>query len=353
MVRILQIFKHQWLLKLLSLALAVSLWAYVRKNPQWHKEISRPITCINIPQGLAVLRIQPEHINVILESKQAIGEDMLAAIRVVADLSGAQVGEQRVTVEPHGLPHVVDATLNTFLVSVTLDKLVSDQRPVRVESRGLPAEGYGARSPDVRPNQVTITGASSLVRSVDKVVAVVDISGYSATAEVEVEIEARDERNVAISGLRIEPARVQVTVPITQLAVRSVLVKPDLSDPAPGYQISSVQASPNTVAITGNANKVNAVEYLGTKRIDISQLRGKQTFTVDIDLPAGIRSMGVGAVTVTVTVEELPGPPPEAAAEESVQPEPGVAEEKPAETQPEPSEPVPPEEAPTSAPSAQ
>ncbi len=342
--------KHQWLLKLLSLALAVSLWAYVRKNPQWHKEILRPITCINIPQGLAVLRIQPEHINVILESKQAIGEDMLAAIRVVADLSGAKIGEQRVTVEPRGLPHVVDATLDTFLVSVTLDKLVSDQRPVRVESRGLPAEGYGARSPDVRPNQVTITGASSLVRSVDKVVAVVDISGYSATAEVEVEVEARDERNIAISGLRIEPARVQVTVPITQVAVRSVLVKPDLSDPAPGYQISSVQASPNTVAITGDADKVKAVEYLGTKRIDISQLRGKQTFTVDIDLPAGIRSMGVGAVSVTVTVEKLPGPPPETAAEESAQP--GVAKEKPAETQPEPPEPVPPEDASPSARSA-
>lgn len=339
MSRIIELFKHQWPIKLLSLILAISFWAYVRENPPVRKQMQLPVTFINRPQGLVVLSTRPEEVEVTVQSRgRSISGSDLGNIRLVADLAGAQIGQQQVPIEAQGVPDHVEVILHKQIVMVTLDKLVSDERPVIVELRGLPAEGYRAQSARVRPNQVTVRGASSRVRSVERVVAVTDISGYSATAQVQCTVEARDERNVVIGDLRIEPDQVQVTVPITKLATQTVLITPNLSDPPVGYQVTSVQTSPNTVAITGDADKVKALEYLSTEHIDISDRRDQHTFTVNIDFPPGIKSMGVDAVNVTVTVERLPPPPEETAPEEA--PSPG--EEPSLEPEAEEAEPAPP-----------
>lgn len=357
MSRIIERLKNQWLLKLLSLALAISLWAYVRENPSISKQIDVPVATINTPRGLVVLSKQPDEIEVTVQSQRgSLSESVLDTIRLVADLSGTHVGQQQVPVELHGVLGDVEAIPHKRLVMVTLDKLDSKQRPVIVELRGIPAEGYSAQAPQVQPNEVTVRGPSSLVRSVARVVAVADISGYSATAQLQASVEARDERNVAISGLHVQPAQVQVTISMTKLVTRTVLVKPLFSAPPAGYQISSVQASPTTVPIAGDADKVKRVEYLSTERIDISRLRGKRTVTVHIDFPDGIESMGVGAVSITVVMQKLPSPP-EGAEGEVTPEEPSTPEEEPAVLQPgeEDSEPAPttPSEADSSGPASE
>ena len=333
MSRIIERLKHQWVLKLLSVALAISLWAYVhvRESSPVRKEIQAPVACINIPQDLVVLSTQPDEIGVTLQSQRgSLTDSVLRNIRLVADLSGAQIGQQRVPVELYGVPSDVTPILYERLVTVTLDERVRARRPVIVEVLGIPAEGYSAQSAQVQPDEVTISGPSGVVRAVERVVAVADVSGYSATAELQVTVEARDERNVVVSGVQFQPTQVTVIVPVTKLTTRTVLVKPNLSEPPPGYQITTAQTSPNTVAIAGNADVVEQIEYLSTTRINISELRGKQTFTVDIGFPQGITSMGVGAVSVTVTVKELPAPPEEPEEEATTPEKPIPAGEGPA-----------------------
>ncbi len=342
MSRIIVILKYQWPLKVLSVVLAVSLWAYVRENPPIRKQLRMPVTFINRPHNLVVLSTQPEEFEVTVQSqRRSISESGLSNISLVADLSSAHVGQQQVMVEAQGVPDGVEVIFYKRTVTVTLDKLVSDERPVIAELRGLPAEGYRAQAAQVRPNLVTVSGASSRVRSVERVVAVADISGYSATAQLQSPVEARDERNVVIGDLAVQPDKVQVTVPITKLTTQTVLIKPNLSNPPAGYQVTSAQTSPNTVAITGDADKLTRLEYLSTERIDISHLRRQQTFTVNIDFPEGIESMGVGAVSVTVTVQRLPTP-------EETEPEtgpgepPGTGEEPGPQPETEETEPAPP-----------
>ena len=343
---------HQWPLKLLALALAVFFWAYVRENPRTQERLHMQVVPINTPEELAVLKVQPEAIWVRAKSRRlSISEAELRAIELVADLTGAGLGEQLVPITIEGRPGDIEIIPEDSVVRVTLDKLISQPRPVLVETTGVVAEGYRDESPQVQPDQVVIRGAASQMGEVARLVAVVDISNATATVQRQTPVQVRDEENVRIGGLTIEPAQVQVTIPVSAVATWSVTITANLSDPPPGYQIDSVRLDPKMLTITGVPSRAREVEHLSTERIDISNLRDTQTFTADLEFPAGVRSMGIAAVSVTVAVKELPSPPEES--EPGVTPEEGPpTEERPAprpgegETRPTP--PAPSAEAPSS-----
>jgi len=317
--------KNEWPLKLISLLLATVLWGFVVTQQLVHTDQALPIEVVNAPSGLVATVIQPPKINVKFEGrKQAMDKAKLTQTRLVADLSGQVLGEHSVILEIHSVPPGIRASVERQVVRITLDAKSSIQRSVTVETVGKQAQGFRLEASHVRPETVTIEGASSELRNVARAVAVVDISGLTNTVQKEVAVELRDERNVLISGLRIQPAQVQVTVPIRSMATKTVPITPQLSDPPAGYNVFSVQTSPSTVTITGEASAVENVEYIRTVEIGISDLRGRGTFTPTLIFPQGVESVGVGAATVKVTTQQVT--PPEASEKEPAETGEGPAE---------------------------
>ena len=320
--------KNEWPLKVISILLAIVLWGFVVTQQLVHTDKTLPIEAINPPAELVATVIQPPTIKVEFEGRQeAMDKAKLTQTRVVADLSGRVLGENSVVLEIRGVPPGIRASVERKVVRVTLDATRSIQRSVTVETIGKQAQGFRREAPRVQPETVTIEGASSGLRDVARAVAVVDISGLTNTVQKEVAVELRDERNVPIGGLRIQPAQVQVTVAISSVATKTVPIAPELGDPPAGYKVSSVQTSPSTVTITGEESVVEDVEYVRTVEIGIGDLRGRGTFTPTLVFPEGIESVGVGAATVTVTTQQAALPE--------------ASEEEPAETGEGPTEPGP------------
>ena len=334
--------KNEWPLKVISILLAIVLWGFVVTQQLVHTDKTLPIEAVNAPSGLVATVIQPPTINVKFEGRQqAMDKAKLTQTRVVADLSGRVLGENSVVLEIRSVPPGIRASVERQVARVTLDARSSIQRSVTVETIGKQAQGFRLQTPHAQPQTVTIEGASSELRTVARAVAVVDISGLTNTVQKEVAVELRDERNVLISGPQIQPAQVQVTVPIRSVATKTVPITPQLSDPPTGYTVSSVQTSPSTVTITGEESAVEDVEYIRTVEISIGDLRGRGTFTPTLVFPEGIESVGVGAATVTVTTQQaaLPEASEEPAAEPGegpTEPEPGLSPDS--EETPEPAE---------------
>ncbi len=323
--------KNEWPLKLIAILLAIVLWAFVVTQELVHTDKTLPIEAVNAPSGLVATVIEPPKINVKFEGRQqAMDKAKLTQTRVVADLSGRVLGEHSVILEIRSVPPGIRARVERPVVRVTLDAKSSIQRSVTVETIGKQAQGFRLEAPRVQPETVTIEGASSELRVVARAVALVDISGLTNTVQENVTVELRDERNVLISGLRTQPAQVQVTVPIRSVATKTVPIRPELSNPPAGYRVSSVQTSPSTVTITGEESAVEDVEYIRTVEISIGDLSGRGTFTPTLVFPEGIESVGVGAATVTVTTQQaaLPEAPEEPAAETGegpAEPAPGLS----------------------------
>ncbi len=318
--RIARAITNEWPLKILSLALALALWGYfiTEKNPLTQEQRTVAVEAVNTPAGLITTSIQPREVQVTFQGRRrAVVAADLNEVRIIADLSSLssqQLGETPpIALETQGLPAGVEAILSPGVARITLDQKDTIERTVTVETLGKQAEGFRLGTPRVNPTQVSIQGASSALRDVAQVVAVVDVAGFNSTVEKNIPVQLRDERSVKIAGLRTTPATVKVIVPITKVATKTVPITPRLSEPPAGYKVVSVQTSPSTVTITGVESTIAGIEYISTVRISIENLRGAGTYTPSLVFPQGVKSVGVGAATVKVATEHvtLPEPSPE------------------------------------------
>ncbi len=307
--RLLRRITHQWPAKLASVAVAVVLWVYVlnQQDPVTTREIVVNIEPQNIPEGMELLTVDPPQIRLILRGRRSMLERAEDDIRARVDLSKATVGGQEVSVRVVARPPGVEIVrMSRTKVRVVLDTSVAAKRPVIVETRGLPAEGYRALAPSCEPATVTVRGPASLVERVARVVATIDISGVSTTVSQQVKVEPRDEAGLAVSNVRVEPDRVQVVVPLRRVNVKVVPVWPSLTPPAPGYRVSSVAVRPAAVVLSGAPAVLSKIRYISTDTIDIGGLRRGATFSVRLRVPNAVTVVGAASAQVRVTVEPLP-----------------------------------------------
>jgi hypothetical protein len=125
------------------------------------------------------------------------------------------------------------------------------------------------------------------------------------------EVEARNHRDVVVSGVSFSPSRVTVTVSVSQVNVRSVPVRPIIGQPPSGYAVTSVSTSPLVVTITGDGG-LQQVESVATTEVDISGLRGTKTYPVPLNVPGTLSVIGPASVQVTVTTQPASGGGPAA-----------------------------------------
>ncbi|MGD9498071.1 MAG: YbbR-like domain-containing protein [Armatimonadota bacterium] len=345
---VLDAIRDNWPAKLLSLVVAVVLWFYVlgAEDPQKTQALTVPVTTVNVPEDLEVIAVTPESVELRVRGREsALRQLQERRIRVVADLSNGRVGKNEVPLQVSGVPLGINV-VPTYQSSATveLDKVVERIRPVQIERQGEPARGFVIDQIVAEPAEVLVIGATSRVREVSRVLAVVDVSGLNRDEQFEVELVARDRRNLAASGVRFEPPRVTVRVKVRQVNVRTVPVRPVLGEPPAGWRVVGVTTNPPVVTVTGEAGLADLTS-VATAPVDISGLRGAKTYSVSLNVPTGLAVLGAASVEVTVRTQSTSGaapggppqPPrggaaptgPEEGAEEDIGPESGNQQEGP------------------------
>ncbi len=297
--------KHELPLKLISLLMAIALWGYVlaHENPTMVSRRVFPVQVVNVGPGLCHTGSVPSEIQLVLRGRRSVlNSKAIENIQLKADMTGQAMGTIEVAVSVQNLPRGVEVMGTPGLVRVTLDKVLSADRPVVLNVVGTVAEGYVADTSNPSPETVKVTGPGAVLGRVAKVVAEIDISGLNTPREFYPAVQARDERDMPVSGVELEPKSVKVVVKVSHSPVRALAVWPSLTSPPEGYTLRSVDVSPLTVVVTGQARRLERLAYAATEQIDISDLRGTRQFTVSLDLPEGVRAIDVSSVTVTATV---------------------------------------------------
>jgi YbbR domain-containing protein len=319
---------ENWPLKLLSLIVATFLWMHVlsTEDPEDTQAITVQVVPVNEPEGLKTIGLTPETVELRLRGREsALAQAQIDRIRMEANLRGADVGENEVPLRIAGVPYTLRVRQGyPTTARAELDKIIERERPVDDIIRGEPARGFVIEEVAVKPPEVTVRGATSVVREVARAVVVVDVSGINQSASFDVEVEARNNRNLPVSGVTFEPTTVSVTVNVRQLNVRYVPVRPVLGNPPAGYRVVAVSTEPEIVTITSEGDLSDA-RAVPTLAVDISGLRGSKQYSVSLNVPPDVRVEGPAAVQVTVTTRRIGGgeEPPEPTAPD----EQGAAEE--------------------------
>jgi YbbR domain-containing protein len=283
-------------LALLSLVAAIALWIAVTdaENPNRIAVFSGGIEVrpVNVPDGLAVASIREP----IVSLRIAADEDTFRRLttsnfRAEVDLSGVRTTtDQFVVASVVGEDDVEIIEVSPAFVNVTLEPVSTRQVPVQGNLVGSPPQGFNVAGIQPDPGFVTVTGATSLVQLVASAAMDVNLTGLRASLQQLYPLTARDSRGADIRGVRIEPGNANVRVEIVQqevtLAITIVpLIQGRVAD---GYNLVAISPDPPAVAVAGTLEALQAVPYLTTEPIDVTNLRADLTRNVRLRLPTGL-----------------------------------------------------------------
>lgn len=311
--------------KILNMALAVlismGLWLYVVnvENPTGSGHLRDLAVEVQGEEtlesrGLMVTELSQERMNLkVTGKKKTLMRLDKKNVYLTVDVSSiTEVGEWDVTCRPV-FPTQVSAdsitvsSWNDMKVTVTVRKQESKTIPVRGEFIGTEADGCLAGAVETDPATLVVKGPSE---SLDQVsYALVQVGGESVSDTIQEQInvvlmgtdgQAADVKNVTISA-----TSVQVTVP-----VRRVVSIPLTVTLQPGGGATAEDAdftiSPVSVTVVEEGDGSDLPESISLGTIDLSQVYGKTSYSLPIQLPEGVTGWNCPSfATVTLSLEKL------------------------------------------------
>lgn len=268
---------HPTVMKLLAVVLALILWAVVHFDNSQPTPIvtstieKKTLNAVKIQtygfndRNYVLQSVEPQSVKLIVQGTKS---DLLKATAeeylVRADLSTVTEGQHTLKLQAD-LPRGVDlVSMTPDTVTVNVEELQTKEFEVQIETKGTPAEGFKAGIPVLRPtNRVHVTLPSSKLAKVERVGGTVSVEGLSASLKSKsVKLAAFDANGNVVDGAVLDPAVVEVDVPVTN-PYKTVPIQFKLVGQMPaGLSISSFKPETEQVTIYGPQAALDKVEFV-------------------------------------------------------------------------------------------
>jgi YbbR domain-containing protein len=300
-----------------SVVLAFGLWILVTdsENPTQTHVLSEnlPVEAVNVPPD-AVVENDLVSVQVEVSVEENVYESLSASdFEATVNVEGLNLGEHTLPVEVKPLTSRGDLRVEKVRpaeIKVVLAPLVSKDVPVVLDVIGSPPDGYEVSDPETEDTTVRVAGSQGQVDLVSQAYAAVDVKARTTPVEQSVRLEAQDDHGNPVEGVTLEPGITNVSVDITQVIFQKVVVvEPVLEGtPGEGFEVTSVNARPVTVVVSGTSESIAQVQTIRTEPVNIDGEESEVVESVDLDLsglPEGATVEGTGNVTVTVGIKKL------------------------------------------------
>ncbi|MBI5213429.1 MAG: YbbR-like domain-containing protein [Nitrospirae bacterium] len=199
-------------LKMISAALALSLWFFVTYRGQSEMAIDASIEFKNIPKGIEMLKQNVRRVNLNISGHERILKTLRPMdVRVVLDLSEAKKGEAVYFFDINNI--IVPRTIKVLRMEPTSIKVVFDEYasktvPVKAHITGAMEKGYRIKSIEVKPSTVGVEGARTEVNRIALLrTEQIDITGLDTGITQDVRLN--------LNGKNIRTKASEVTVKIS------------------------------------------------------------------------------------------------------------------------------------------
>ena len=311
-------------LKILAFLVASLLWLTVVNidNPitdQTYKNI--PVSVINAevlasedaPKTYQIVD-DTQTVDVTVKAKRSVlskiePEDIVA----VADMKELTLNTQipiQVTVKGHEYKEAYTHPRN---LQVKLEDEETKKFPIVPKTTGTVRDGYVLASVTAVPEQVSIRGPKSVVETISKVEATVNVSGLSQDMIMKSELKLYDQDNEEIDQklLSNNLGEEGVSIDIGLFRTKKIPLEFDTSRiyTADGYEFSKIKYEPQEVTVSGPQSALKQIEKLEipAAALQMEEIKEKTEKVVDISsyLPEEIElaDENAGSVVVTVFVE--------------------------------------------------
>lgn len=290
MKQIINLFRRNFLKKLIALIAAFFMWIFVmaEQDPSIDGSYTVPLTMSNAPYELVAI-CDEKTIQVEARAPRSNFVKYDAnAFRAYADLEGLEAGEHQISpkvIMPQGFELL---ETKPFIVKVKLDPLIEQQTPIVLMTTGAVAQDVVISDIIKSMDTVTLVGPKSFVEQVTKVYGTLNLSGNNSSFEMQIPMNAVDANNNVVQRVRVVPSVITVSVDVDSgLKKRIVPIVPEISV-ADGWEINRINVEPTQMEIVGAESVVNSITALRTAPFIVQTGQRFFRITMKLQIPEGI-----------------------------------------------------------------
>lgn len=192
--RFLKKITRNWIVKLVSLVVALLLWLYLNYEQLPEKYFSVPLEIRNIPKALSIAESYQNTVSIRVKGIENVlqritPKDFTAGI----DLRNGVVGKNKFPVEAKFIKDIKNSrivTIDPKEIILKMDKHFLKRVPVSITVINSPVEGYIKTGESFAPKTVIVSGPYSIVNEIEVArTKPVDIGGVTGSIYKEVELD--------------------------------------------------------------------------------------------------------------------------------------------------------------------
>lgn len=311
-----RLMSKDWLLKFISLVLAVILWYFVGGEDRIDKNVMVPIEIINLPRDLVISNQFKKEIEVTVSGPRSLILEMAnRAVTRQVDLSTATPGTMVIENDNKHIPVLRGITVQRVQPSsiiLSLDKLIQKQFPVEIRTTGRVAHGYQIKKLKSEPEVITIAGPYTTLSQVDHFYTkAINLDGVKQSMQLQIPLEL-DAAIVELIG------ETSVTADLT-IGLETVAVTFDNLSVSGVVNGQNREVQPDQVKVVANIPRLflekkndlrNILSAVAVSKEGSSDLKVKIIPRADLEIPLEIVSitpdtvLAVGEKNSAVAKEE-------------------------------------------------
>ncbi|MEA5082758.1 MAG: CdaR family protein [Lachnospiraceae bacterium] len=297
--------------KLLSLAIAICLWFIVIniEDPVETRNFSVTLEILNdsviTDRGQTISNydeIYGQKINVRIRG-QRIALDRLyqnrGEIHAYIDLNNLDetpgYGETVSTAVVVKLPSSLSASYeiegkSPGAISLVIENRVSVEKDIVLDIQGSADASYTLATPELTPQKVTISGSQTMVDSVDKVKATVNLANIKEDTHYTATLVAYDVNGMQVTGISLSVKTVDVYIPV-KMSKKVKLVYSYTGTPKDGFIVESITCDPEYVYVLGDEEVLKGINEIELPPVNVEgkETDTKMTFGIKYFLGDGVK----------------------------------------------------------------
>lgn len=212
---------------------------------------------------------------------------------------------------------------NPAVVDVYVDKLSNTKRIISLSSKGKPAAGFVADSPECTVTSVNVKGPASRIGEISKIQAEIDISGKNASFSQVCPVKVYDVENNELTDFRVEPESVNVKVDIMSIGTIKINQPITTGKLPEGLKQDSIEWSPKTITVQGKTADLENMASVNLPPIDLDTISSSASFTYNVSDLIGNPSIisDTKSIVVTINVSAVDDEDEKSASKIELQPE--------------------------------
>lgn len=311
---------HPTSLKILSLVVALLIWAIVHIDPETSPQSVTSNTDTKIieaativPVGLntdkyVLTGLEPTVVRLVVEGRiSSLRTAMNSDYVVQLDLRGVGPGIQDLPLTVQMPKGITEVEISPRHVTVQIEELETQTLEVQVLTKGEPAEGYIVGESSIvgdTGNVVEVTMPKDDYARLETLAVTVDITGANATVtNKKAKVVAYDSQGVAISNVTVNPdtlsAETKISLPSKELPIQ-LRYMGNLPD---GYSLVSIDSTTTSVLVNAPQKVLDEMTLYDGFVLDLSKVKESGEIPVKAEKSEQGITVSPGEIPVIVKIE--------------------------------------------------